>query len=199
MLSILIVTEEPSMYKNLEECFINDYYVEFLPRLPLKMVDLSKLEFSFEIFFYLKPITQSEVPSISRLMKQKIIIFEVHSEMNFPYKITLIPVSSRIVLRASSMRGKIEYYRGVDEIVALRAKHLEIENGEIILNGDANTKAYYGDILFRVGKNVVFGVRRKNVAIFSADIFSNEAIVEGDNCRFLRNLIELMLGSAEFL
>ncbi|MCS7122061.1 MAG: hypothetical protein NZ895_05635 [Archaeoglobaceae archaeon] len=200
MLSILVVAEESSNYKELEECFINDYYVEFTSRLPSNIVDLSKLEFSFEILFYLKQITQPEISSISRLIKQKIIIFEVHSEQNFPYKIErLIPVSNRLILRASAMRGRIEYYRGVDEILALNAKHIELEDGEVILNGDVNTKAYYGDLLFRVGKNVIFGVRKKNIAIFSTDIFSNNAMIDGDNCRFLKNLVEVMLGGAEFL
>ncbi|MET1123991.1 MAG: hypothetical protein ABWW66_01845 [Archaeoglobaceae archaeon] len=201
MLSVLIVAEEPSLYRELEECLINDFQLEFATRLPTNVVDLNRIEFSFEVVFYLKQLTYAELPSVLRLTKQKVMIFEIHSEENFPVKVSkLVPVAERVVLRASAMRGRIEYYRGVDEIAALNARHMECEeNAEVILNGDATMKAYIGDIVFRVGKNIVFGVRKDNVAVFSADVFSNEPMSEGDNCRFLKNLLSSMLGSAELM
>ncbi len=200
MLSSLIISEDQSQHRELEESLINDFHVEFLQKIPSNVVELSKIESSFEIIFYLKPVSYSELPSISRLLKSKVMVFQLFDEQNSPVKIEkLLPVAERLQLRASSMRGRIEYYKGVDMINILNAKHIECEGFEVVLNGDANTKVFLGDIVFRVGKNVVFGVRKDNLALFGGDIFSNVAISGFDNGKFVKNLIEVMLGSAEFL
>ncbi|MEM0350933.1 MAG: hypothetical protein QXU61_04095 [Archaeoglobaceae archaeon] len=202
MLSTLIVanSEEWYKYKQLEECLLNDYHVQFADRLSSELSELSKLENSFEIFFYLKAPETGEISGISRIMKNKIFIFQVKKGHYSPIQLKseLLPVSNRILLKATAMRGKIEYFRGVDEILALNAYHIETRDPcEVILNGNRDTKAMLGDIVFRAGKNVVFGVRKNNIAIFSADIFSNEAFAEGQNCRFIHNLINEMLIGVE--
>ncbi len=197
MLSVLIVCEEPHRYRELEECLLNDFHVEFADRLSSNLSELSRIEFSFEVIFYLKPIDYSELPAVARLLKRKVFVLRIFSENNVPIKIDkLVPVADSLLLRASAMRGRIEYYRGVDVIAIRDAMHMDCE-GEVVLNGEMGTKALLGDIIFRRGKNVVFGVRRDSIAVFSADVFSNDAMKQGDNCKFIKNLVNSMLGSAE--
>jgi len=203
MLSILIVAEstEWHTYKDLEECLINDYYVEFTERLSSESAELSKLEFSHDIFFYLKIPETSEISAISRLLKSKIFIFFVKKDCfsPLPLKNELLPVAEKILLKASAMRGKMEYFRGVDEILALNVYHIEPREAcEVILNGNKDSRAMLGDIVFRAGKNVVFGVRKNNIVAVSADIFSNECLRQAQNCRFLKNLLSDMLTGVEF-
>ncbi len=199
MLSVLIVAREWHKYRELEECLINDYHVEYLDGLSADIAELSKIEFSYEIIFFLKPLEVAEIPAVSRLAKSKILIFHVHNG-NVPLEFSedLIPVAEELELNASAMRGKLEYFRGVDKIKLLNAYHMEIaEQCEIVLNGNRNTKVLLGDITFRAGKNVIFGVRKDSMAFFSADIFSNDAMAESQNCRFVRNLLEELVGMAE--
>jgi hypothetical protein len=202
MLSTLIVAEstEWHKYKELEECFINDYYVEYAEKLSSEPSELSRLEFSYDIFFYLKIPETSEISAISRLLRSKIFIFFVRKGGFSPIQLKneLLPVAERILLKASVMKGKMEYFRGVDEILALNVYHIEPREAcEIILNGNKDSRAMLGDIVFRAGKNVVFGVRRNNIVAFSADIFSNECLRQAQNCRFLKNLLSDMLTGAE--
>jgi hypothetical protein len=201
MLSALIVAEHNNWhrFKNLEECLINDYHVDYIESLNPDPEEISKIEFSYEIIFYLKFPSSVEVPAISRLSRTKVFIFHAHKNGYIPLTVneSLIPVSGKLALNAVSMRGKLEYYLGVDKIVVLNPHHIEPSGYEVILNGNRDTKAMLGDLAFRVGKNVVFGIRDDNVAVFSADIFSNEAFEDSDNCRFIRNLVNSMLGSAE--
>ncbi len=199
MLSVLIVANEWHKYKELEECLINDYYVDFAESISPEVVELSKIEFSYEILFYLKRPDFREIPALSRLFKNKIVICRVFDGENLPFNIKeVLYVADRIILKASAMRGKLEYFKGVDKILALNAFHMEIDNNyEIVLNGDKSTKVLMGDIIVRTGKSVVFGVRYDNIAAFSADIFINEAFKDGDNCKFIRNLLNSMLGTAE--
>ena len=199
MLSVLIVAAEWYRYRELEECLINDYHVEYSDRLGTEIAELSRIEFSYEIIFFLKPLEMAEVPAISRLAKSKIIIFQVHNR-NVPLELSedLIPVAEEVELNASAMRGKLEYFKGVDSIKLLNAHHMEIaENCEVVLNGNRSTKVLLGDITFRTGKNVIFGVRKDSMAFFSADIFSNDAMSGTQNCRFIRNLLDELIGIAE--
>lgn len=203
MLSVLIVANSVDWhkYKQLEECLLNDYHVQFAEKLSSSLQDLTKLESTFDIFFYLKIPETNEISAISRLMKNKILIFHVRKDSYSPIQLKneLLSVASRIMLKATAMRGKIEYFRGVDQILALNAYHIETkEPCEILLNGNRDSKAMLGDIVFRAGKNVILAVRKNNLAVFSADIFSNEAFAEGDNCRFIQNLINEMLVGVEF-
>lgn len=203
MLSVLIVADSTEWhhYKELEECLINEHYVEYAERLDSEPEELSRLEFSYDIFFYLKMPDTSEISAIARLLKSKIFIFHVRKDGFSPLQLKneLLPVSDRILLKASAMRGKFEYFRGVDEILILNAYHIEPrEVCEVILNGNRDSRAMLGDIVFRAGKNVVFGVRKNNVVAFSADVFSNECLRTAQNCRFLKNLISEMLTGVEF-
>ncbi|MCX8172059.1 MAG: hypothetical protein N3D09_00395 [Archaeoglobaceae archaeon] len=203
MLSIIIVADPSNwhQYKELEECLINEYYVEYIDKLISDPSEMSKLEFSYDIFFYLKIPEMSEISAISRLLKSKIFIFHIKKDGFTPLQLKneLLPVADRILLKASAMRGKIEYFRGVDEILALKAYHIELKDGcEVILNGNRDSKAMLGDIVFRAGKNVVFGVRKNNIVAFSADIFSNECFRGTQNCRFIKNLLSEMLIGVEF-
>lgn len=203
MLSVIIVADPSEWYnyKELEECLINDYYVEYVDKLSSEPSELSKLEVSYDIFIYLKMPESSEISAISRLLKSKIFIFHVRKDGFSPIQLKneLLPVSEKVVLKASGMKGKIEYFRGVDEILALKAYHIEPKDScEIILNGNRDSKAMFGDIVFRAGKNVLFGVRKNNIVVFSADIFSNECLKMAQNCRFLKNLISEMLTGVEF-
>ncbi|TDA29338.1 MAG: hypothetical protein DSO00_04485 [Archaeoglobi archaeon] len=203
MLSILVVAESTEWhnYKDLEECLLNDYHVEFTERLSSESTELSKLEFSHDIFFYLKIPETSEISAISRLLKSKIFIFFVKKDCfsPLPLKNELLPVADKILLKASAMRGKMEYFRGVDEILALNVYHIEPKEAcEVILNGNKDSRAMLGDIVFRAGKNVIFGVRKNNIVAFSADIFSNECLRQAQNCRFFRNLLSDMLTGVEF-
>ncbi|MCS7144109.1 MAG: hypothetical protein NZ879_03705 [Archaeoglobaceae archaeon] len=203
MLSVLIVADssEWHQYKELEECLINEYYVEYADKLSSEPSELSKLEFSYDIFFYLKMPETSEISPISRLLKSKIFIFLVKKDGFSPLQLKneLLPVADKILLKAAAMRGKIEYFRGVDEILAFKAHHIEPKDAcEVILNGNRESRAMLGDIVFRAGKNVVFGVRKNNVVAFSADIFSNECLKSAQNCRFIKNLLSEMLTGVEF-
>ena len=129
MLSTLIIADSIDWhkYKELEECLINDYYVEFTDKLSSESSELNKLEFSYDIFFYLKIPETSEISAISRLLKGKIFIFLVRKDgfSPLPLKNELLPVADKILLKASAMRGKMEYFRGVDEILALSVYHIE--------------------------------------------------------------------------
>lgn len=203
MLSALIVANagELHRFKQLEECLLNDYHVQFAEKLNSELSKLTEIENSFDIFFYLKNPEQGEISALSRLSKVKIFIF--HAKMGFfspiPLKNDLLFVSNKILLKATAMKGKLEYFRGVDEISALNAYHIEPrEPCEILLNGNRDTKVMLDDIVFRAGKNVIFAVRRDNLAVFSADIFSNEAFKEGQNCKFIKNLLNEMLTGVEF-
>ncbi|MEM0504095.1 MAG: hypothetical protein QXP51_05985 [Candidatus Hadarchaeales archaeon] len=203
MLSVLIVAnaDEWHRFKQLEECLLNDYHVQFVDRLDTEPSKLTEIENTFDIFFYLKIPEQSEISAISRLSKRKIFIFHVQKDSfsPFPLKNDFLFVADKILLKATAMRGKLEYFRGVDEILALNAYHLEPrESCEIILNGNRDTKAMLHDIVFRAGKNVIFAVRRDNLAVFSVDVFSNEVLKEGQNCRFIKNLLNEMLIGVEF-
>jgi hypothetical protein len=200
MLSVLIVAEssEWPLYKDLEECLLNDFHVEYSERLNSDVAEVNRVEFSYEIIFYLKTPESSEVPAISRLSKRKVFVFLVKQNGHIPLEIEqLFPVADKIVLNAVAMRGRLEYFRGVDRIAAVNAYHLESNSYEIVLNGNRDTRAMIGDIVVRVGKSVIFGIRNDNIAVFSANIFTNEAMREGDNCRFIKNLLESMVGSAE--
>ncbi|WP_290597283.1 MULTISPECIES: hypothetical protein [unclassified Archaeoglobus] len=200
MLSVLVVAEDAEWhnYKELEECLMNDYHVDYTDKITTDIAELSKIEFSYEIIFFLKHLEMSDVPAISRLAKSKIMVFHVKNRnVLVPISEDLLPVGD-LELNASAMRGRLEYFAGVDRIRLLDAHHMELrENCEIILNGNRNTKVLLGDITFRTGKNVIFGVRKDNMAWFSADIFSNEAMKESDNCRFIKNLLKELVGSAE--
>jgi len=200
MLSVLVVAEDAEWhkYKELEECLMNDYHVDYTDRITTDIAELSKIEFSYEIIFFLKYLETSDVPAISRLAKSKIMVFHVKNKnVIAPTSEDLLPVGD-LELNASAMRGRLEYFAGVDRIRLLNAHHMELkEDCEIILNGDRNTKVLLGDITFRTGKNVIFGVRKDNIAWFSADIFSNEAMRGSDNCRFIKNLLKELVGSAE--
>ncbi|AAB89279.1 MULTISPECIES: hypothetical protein [Archaeoglobus] len=201
MLSVLLIAEDGEWhrYKELEECLINDYHVDYSGQISTDIAELSRIEFSYEIIFFLKPVEFSEIPAISRLAKSKILVFHVLNN-NVPIRLSenLLPVADCLELNASAMRGKLEYFRGVDVIKLLHPYHMEVdEECEVILNGNRNTKVLLGDITFRTGKNVVFGVRKGNMAFFSADIFSNDALKESDNCRFIKNLIKELVGKAE--
>ncbi|WP_202319963.1 hypothetical protein [Archaeoglobus neptunius] len=201
MLSVLIVAEDAEWYryKELEECLINDYHVEYADSVGRSIAELSRIEFSYEIIFFLKPLEIAEIPSVSRLAKSKIMVFHVRNE-NVPVNFSerLMFVGDILDLNASAMRGRLEYFRGVDVIRLLDAYHMELnEDCEIILNGNRNTKVLLGDITFRTGKNVVFGVRKDNIALFSTDIFSNEAMINSHNCRFIKNLLNELVGKAE--
>ncbi|MDI9609707.1 MAG: hypothetical protein QFX36_00070 [Archaeoglobales archaeon] len=203
MLSVFIVADPTQLhqYKELEECLINDYYVEYSDKLSSEQSDLSKLEFSHDIFFYLKIPENNEISAISRLLKSKIFIFFVRKDgfSPLPLKNELLPVADKILLKASAMKGKLEYFRGVDEILALNAYHIEPKDAcEVILNGNRDSRAMLGDIVFRAGKNVVFGVRKNNIVAFSADLFSNECFKTAQNCRFFKNLLSEMLTGVEF-
>ncbi|MEM1579218.1 MAG: hypothetical protein QXN34_03605 [Archaeoglobaceae archaeon] len=203
MLSILIVanSDDWHRYKELEECLLNDYHVDYSDKLSSDSSELSKLEFSYEIFFYLKPPQSGEISAISRLLKSKIFIFLVQKNSFSPLQLKndLLPVADRVKLKATAMRGKMEYFRGVDEILALNAYHIEPrEICEIVLNGNRDSRAMLGDIVFRAGKNVIFGVRKDNLVVLSADIFTNECFKETQNCRFIKNLISEMLTGVEF-
>lgn len=202
MLSVLIVAraEEWHRFKQLEECLLNDYHVQFAERLDAEVSKLTEIENTFDIFFYLKVPEQSEISAISRLSKRKILIFQVQKDSfsPIPLKDDFLFVADRLLLKATAMKGKLEYFRGVDEILALNAYHFEPrENYEVILNGNRDTKAMLHEIVFRAGKNVIFAVRRDNLAVFSADVFSNEAFKEGQNCRFVKNLLNEMLIGVE--
>jgi len=201
MLSVLVVAEDAEWhkYKELEECLINDYHVDYTSRITSDIAELSKIEFSYEIIFFLKQLEMADIPAISRLAKSKILIFRVYNR-NVPISLSedLLPVEDVVILNASAMRGKLEYFRGVDKIMLINAHHMEVaEECEVVLNGNKNLKVLLGDITFRAGKNVVFGIRKDNMAAFSADIFSNEAILGGDNCRFIKNLLKELIGSVE--
>ncbi|MCS7130477.1 MAG: hypothetical protein NZ872_03555 [Archaeoglobaceae archaeon] len=203
MLSVLIIADSTQwyQYKELEECLMNDYHVEYVDKLSSEQSNLSKLEFSYDIFFYLKMPETNEISAISRLLKSKIFIFFVRKNGFSPIQLKneLLPVAEKISLKASAMRGKIEYFRGVDEILVLNAYHIEPKDTcEVILNGSRDSKAMLGDIVFRAGKNVVFGVRKNNIVAFSADIFSNECFKSTQNCRFIKNLLSEMLTGVEF-
>lgn len=203
MLSVFIVADPTQLhqYKELEECLINDYHVEYSDKLSSEQSDLSKLEFSHDIFFYLKIPENNEISAISRLLKSKIFIFFVRKDgfSPLPLKNELLPVADKILLKASAMKGKLEYFRGVDEILALNAYHIEPKDAcEVILNGNRDSRAMLGDIVFRAGKNVVFGVRKNNIVAFSADLFSNECLKTAQNCRFFKNLLSEMLTGVEF-
>ncbi|MBO8179338.1 MAG: hypothetical protein H0Z19_02500 [Archaeoglobus sp.] len=201
MLSVLIVAEDSEWhrYKELEECLINDYHVDYTGQISTDIAELSKIEFTYEIIFFLKPLEFSEVPAISRLAKSKILVFHVTNNYA-PIRLSedLLAVADFLELNASAMRGRLEYFRGVDVIKLLNPHHMEVdEECEAILNGNRNTKVLLGDITFRTGKNVIFGVRKDNMAFFSADIFSNDAMSESDNCRFIKNLLKELVGKAE--
>jgi len=201
MLSVLLIAENSEWYryKELEECLINDYHVEYSGKISADMAELSKIEFTYEIIFFLKPLEFSEVPAISRLAKSKILVFHVKNT-NVPIRLSenLLPVADFLELNASAMKGRLEYFIGVDVIKLLNPHHMEVnEECEIILNGNRNTRVLLGDITFRTGKNVIFGVRKDNMAFFSADIFSNDAMSESNNCRFIKNLLKELVGEAE--
>lgn len=203
MLSVLLVADSNDWhnYKELEECLINEYYVEYSDKLSSEPSELSKLEFSYDIFFYLKIPETNEISAISRLLKTKIFIFFVRKNCFSPLQLKneLLPVAEKILVKASAMKGKIEYFRGVDEIYALNVYHIEPKDAcEVILNGNRDSKAMLGDIVFRAGKNVVFGVRKNNIVAFSADVFSNECLKTAQNCRFFKNLLSEMLTGVEF-
>ncbi|MCS7118613.1 MAG: hypothetical protein RMH75_00900 [Archaeoglobaceae archaeon] len=203
MLSTLIVANSESWhrYKQLEECLLNDYHVQFADKLNSEISELTRLENSFEIFFYLKVPETNEISAISRLVKSKIFIFHIRSDHYSPLQLKreILPVAEKIFLKATSMRGRLEYFRGVDEILALNAYHIETKDPcEIVLNGNRDSKALLGDIVFRAGKNVVLAVRKNNISIFSTDIFSNDAFEGGQNCRFIQNLLHEMLTGVEF-
>lgn len=203
MLSALIVASANDWhrFKQLEECLLNDYHVQLAEKLDSELSKLTEIENSFDIFFYLKIPEQSEISAISRLSKTKIFIFHVQKESfsPLPLKNDFLFVADKILLKATAMRGKLEYFRGVDEILALNAYHLEPRDScEVVLNGNRDTKVMLHDIVFRAGKNVLFAVRRDNLAVFSADVFSNDAFKEGQNCRFIKNLLNEMLTGVEF-
>ncbi len=203
MLSALIVASANDWhrFKQLEECLLNDYHVQLAEKLDSELPKLTEIENSFDIFFYLKIPEQSEISAISRLSKTKIFIFHVQKESfsPLPLKNDFLFVADKILLKATAMRGKLEYFRGVDEILALNAYHLEPRDScEVVLNGNRDTKVMLHDIVFRAGKNVLFAVRRDNLAVFSADVFSNDAFKEGQNCRFIKNLLNEMLTGVEF-
>ncbi|MEM0214357.1 MAG: hypothetical protein QXU17_04510 [Archaeoglobaceae archaeon] len=203
MLTVLLVADscEWHKYKELEECLINEYYVEYADKLSSEVTELSKLEFSYDIIFYLKMPETNEISAISRLLKSKIFIFHVRENGFSPIQLKngLLPVADRILLKASAMRGKLEYFRGVDEILALNAYHIEPKDAcEVVLNGNKDSKAMLGDIVFRAGKNVILGVKKNNIVVFSADIFSNDCLRSAQNCRFIKNLLSEMLTGVEF-
>jgi len=200
MLSVLVVAEDSEWhnYKDLEECLMNDYHVDYRDRIANDIAELSKIEFSYEIIFFLKHLETSDIPAISRLAKSKIMVFHVKNRNELLPVSELLPVGN-LKLNASAMRGQLEYFVGVDTLKLLSANHMELKDNEyeVILNGNRNTKALLGDITFRTGKNVIFGVRKDNIAWFSADIFSNEAMNGSENCRFIKNLLKETAGSAE--
>lgn len=200
MLSVLVVTDDSEWhrYKDLEECLMNDYHVDYMDRIANDIAELSKIEFSYEIIFFLRHLETSDIPAISRLAKSKIMVIHVKNRNELLPVSELLPVGD-LKLNASAMRGKLEYFVGVDTLRLLSASHMELKDNdyEVILNGNRNTKALLGDITFRTGKNVIFGVRKDNIAWFSADIFSNEAMNGSENCRFIKNLLKELAGSAE--
>jgi len=199
MLSVLIVSDNKNhKFIELEECLINDYHIDYSIELLPDPAELSQIEFSYEIIFYLKRPENKEIPAISRLAKSKIMIFRVKSGYQCILDIRdVVPVSNQVTLNATAMRGDLRYFRGVDKIFGIDAYHMEVDGCEVVLNGNRDTKAMLGDITFRMGKNVIFGVLKDNIAIFSLDIFSNDAMKRGDNCKFIRNLLKKMIGSAE--
>jgi hypothetical protein len=107
--------------------------------------------------------------------------------------------ADKVLLSAASMRGRIEYFKGVEKIAMFEPFHLHSENWETILNGNKSAKAMLGDLAVRTGKDITLSQRKDNLIFFAGDVLSNEPMKYGDNGKFLLNLLGSMLGGAELL
>ncbi len=222
MLSSLIITESEHEFKELEELLLaHDFTVEFAHKLNSEISKVSKLEFEYDIFFLLREPVEDEIPAVSRLSKTKVFFYQ-------PDPIILLEKSKRsehwfnmhgvnmgnllwvfdhvkntgkedeILLSAASMKGKLEYFKGVEEIAIFKPFHLDA-GWETILNGNESTKAMLGDLAIRTGKDIVLSQRKENMVFFAGDLLSNKPMKSGDNKRFVVNLLGSMLTGAELV
>jgi hypothetical protein len=106
--------------------------------------------------------------------------------------------ADEILLSAASMRGRVEYFRGVEEIAIFKPFHLDA-GWETILNGNESTKAMLGDLAVRSGKDVVLSQRRGNLVFFAGDLLSNEPMRLVDNRKFIVNVLGSMLAGDELV
>jgi len=222
MLSSLIITENESEFKELEELLLaHDFTVEFVYKLKNEVSEISRLEFEYDIFFLMKEPFEDEVPVVSRLSKNKVFICQPDPLILFEkskkgeHWLNLYDVrmdnllwvidqvrntgnEDEILLSAASMKGKVEYFKGVEEIAIFKPFHLDA-GWETILNGNESTKAMLGDLAVRSGKDVILGQRKENMVFFAGDLLSNKPMTSGDNRRFIINVLGNMLTGAELM
>ncbi|RLI86451.1 MAG: hypothetical protein DRO98_05335 [Archaeoglobales archaeon] len=194
-------------FRELEELLLaHDFAVEFS--------DVKKeLEFNADVIFLLREPFESEIPAVSRLVKYKPVIAQPDAYVFYEkskrrehwlnvhgaYLNEILWVESKeIMLSAAFMKGKPDYFVGVEYIAAINPYHL-YSGWEVVLNCNKDCKAMLGDLAVRTGKDVILGQRRANLVVFSADILSDKALRLGDNGRFILNLLSDLLGGAEII
>ncbi len=171
------------------------------------------LEYEADVVFMLREPFESEIPVVSRLVRYKSLITQPDADallvkskrrehwlnIHGVYLDEILKLDrDEILLSAASMKGRKEYFTGVEYIAAKKPYHL-YSGWEVILNCNPNCKAMLGDLAVRTGKDIVLGQRKGSLVVFSADILSDEVFRRADNARFIMNVINQLLGGAEVL
>jgi len=171
------------------------------------------LEFKADIIFLLRDPFESEIPVISRLVRYKPTIAQPDANallerskrrehwLNIQgvYLDEILWVDRKeILLSAASMKGRKDYFVGVEYIAATKPYHL-YSGWEVVLNCNEGCKAMLGDLAVRTGKDIILGQKKGDLVVFSTDVLSDRVFGKADNARFIMNLINQMLGSAELL
>ncbi|RLI78992.1 hypothetical protein DRP05_05450 [Archaeoglobales archaeon] len=208
MLNVLFVVDESHRFKEIEESLLSNFHVDYVNELKSNISEMSKLEFSYDIFFLFKEPSHNEIPTVNRLMKSKVLIYQTanlnswitSNHDKIPVYDNESSVDEGIVLNSSNMVGKRRYYKNVEKIVAIKPFHVNL-GWEVVLNGNKTTKAMIGDLAIRSGKDVILGQRNDNFVFFSCDVFSDDAVRLSNkhNIRFLFNLLDDLLSGVEIV
>ena len=209
MLNALFIVEENYKFKEIEKLMLSEFFVDYIGKLDSSLSAISKLEFGYDVFFLLKDPSYEEISAVNRLIKNKVVVYQTTNPDNWIVngrdKLLVYDLKSnlndsrKIILKASNMVGKANYFKGVEKIAAFNPFHVDL-NWEAVLNGNDSTKAMVGDLALRSGKDVIIGQRIRNFVFFSCDILSDEVMtVKMDNGRFVFNLLSDLLGGAEIV
>ena len=76
MLNVLFVVDESHRFKEIEESLLSNFHVDYVNELKSNISEMSKLEFSYDIFFLFKEPSHNEIPTVNRLMKSKVLIYQ---------------------------------------------------------------------------------------------------------------------------
>jgi len=209
MLNALFIAKDTYKFRELESALLTSFFVDYTDKLESGLEQVSKLEFSYDVFFLLRDPFYDEIPAVNRLIKNKVFIYQTINPDNWilndkdKYPVydrkSNLNDDRKIVLNASNMMGKPEYFKGVKEIAVFNPFHVDL-NWEIVLNGNETTMAMIGDIALRYGREVVIAQKSRNFVLFSCDVLSDEVVAaKRDNIKFILNLLNSLLGGAEFV